>query len=60
MEGEHLPKANMNSYLKQRTDTPFSHDYLLKTVYIAKGTTQPIYRIYSADSRQVECDVLKL
>lgn len=60
MEGEQLPKATMNTYLKQQTRTPYSNDYLLKMLYIAKGTSPAIYRIHCKDSRQVQCHVLKL
>ena len=46
MEGEQLPKATMNSYIKSRTNLPFSADYLLKMLYIAKGKNHSIQSLW--------------
>jgi hypothetical protein len=58
MEGEQLPKATMNSYIKSRTNFPFTADYLLKMLYIAKGKksfhSEFVTRV--ADKSNVMCE----
>jgi len=39
MEGEQLPKATMNTFLKSQTLSPYSAEFLSKILYISKGTT---------------------
>ena len=39
MEGEQLPKATMNSFIKSKTNTPFSAEFLSKVLLVSKGTT---------------------
>jgi hypothetical protein len=38
MEGEQLPKATMNAYVKAKTNYPFSADFLQKVLVLSKGT----------------------
>lgn len=42
MEGEQLPKATMNSFLKSRTNNSFNAEYLAKVLLVSKGTSSPI------------------
>jgi len=37
MEGEQLPKATMNSFIKNKTQMPFNPEYLSKVLFVAKG-----------------------
>ncbi len=53
MEGEQLPKATMNSFIKNHTTSPFSAEYLLKVLYIAKGKNAFDFRICGKSCRQV-------
>ncbi len=42
MEGEQLPKATMNAFIKAKTTCSFSADYLAKVLYLAKGNISNI------------------
>ena len=37
MEGEQLPKATMNTYIKNKTSLSFNPEYLAKVLFISKG-----------------------
>lgn len=37
MEGEHLPKATMNNFVKQQTTQPFSPDFIIRLLGVSKG-----------------------
>ena len=37
MDGEQLPKATMNAYIKSHSNLPFSPDYLSRVLQVAKG-----------------------
>lgn len=37
MEGEQLPKATMNTYIKNKTQVSFNPEYLAKVLQVAKG-----------------------
>jgi len=58
MDGEQLPKATMNSFIKSRTTLPFSADYLTKVLYIAKGKHPFILEFVArvADKSNVMCE----
>jgi len=42
MEGEQLPKATMNSYIKNHTSTHYSADFITKMLTLSKGIFQLI------------------
>lgn len=58
MEGEQLPKATMNSFLKNHTTSPFSAEYLAKVLYIAKGKDTSILEFVArvADKSNIMCE----
>lgn len=37
MEGEQLPKATMNSFVKSHTTTPYSAEFVNKLLQVSKG-----------------------
>ena len=37
MDGEQLPKATMNSFIKNKTQFSFNPDYLAKMLVVSKG-----------------------
>lgn len=39
MEGEQLPKATMNSFVRQQTELSFSPDFIAKLLGLAKGSS---------------------
>lgn len=41
MEGEQLPKATMNSFVRQQTELHFSPDFITKVLTLSKGTPGP-------------------
>jgi hypothetical protein len=38
MEGEQLPKATMNSFVKQQTELHFNPDFINRLLALSKGT----------------------
>ena len=58
MEGEQLPKATMNSFIKNHTTSPFSAEYLGKVLYIAKGKNVLILEFVArvADKSNIMCE----
>lgn len=56
MEGEQLPKATMNSFIKNKTQMSFNPEYLSKVLLIAKGNFPSIQNLWS-DSliKQTSC-----
>ncbi len=57
MEGEQLPKATMNSFIKSQTSTSFSADYLAKVLFLAKGNIYPYQEFIArvADKSNIMC-----
>ena len=47
MEGEQLPKATMNSFVKNKTQMPFNPEYLTKVLLVAKGHPFFIQNLWS-------------
>jgi hypothetical protein len=39
MEGEQLPKATMNSFVKQQTTLHFNPDFITKLLILSKGAS---------------------
>jgi hypothetical protein len=37
MEGEQLPKATMNSFIKNKTSSSYSAESVVKMLFLAKG-----------------------
>lgn len=42
MEGEQLPKATMNNFVRQLTNLHYSPDFIIKLLGLSKGTIRPI------------------
>ena len=42
MSGEQLPKATMNSYIKNKTNMSFNPEYAGKMLEVAKGNSPSI------------------
>ena len=52
MEGEQLPKATMNSFIKSKTNMPFQPEFLTKMLMVSKGIN--IYTQSSSIDSQTE------
>ena len=59
MEGEQIPKATMNNFVKERTSLSFSADFITKILYLSKRIISPYleYIVRISDKANDICTV---